>query len=607
MGTRSRGIRLAVVVAAASLVLAACGGDDPAEDEAGDEPADEPTDQEPADEPDAPADVQIVFAGEQEFSSYNNATAAENARRNVEVLNGVVGSFYNIGPDGLAVPNENYGTYELVSEDPQIVEYTYHPDAQWSDGTPLGCADWLLYWAANSGYYEHPTATNEDTGDPLPLFSSSGTSGVEDWVKPDCEQGDETIQIEYTRPYADWEVNSGRPGDRMPAHVAAEQAGLTTEEFIQAVRDDDVEALLGVAEFYNNGWVMNPGELLPEELMPSSGPYKIVEWVAGESVTLEYNEAYWGPPPASRTIVHRFLAQDQMPQALANGEVDIIDPQPNPDLANQVEGIQGVVVETGDQFTYEHLDFNMRPGHFFEDRQLREAFANCVPRQLIVENLIQPMNPDAAVLNARNTYSFQPDYDFQVEGSAAQDYAENDVDAARQILADTGNAGLEVRIGYFTPNPRRTSTVELVRDACEEAGFTIVDAGSDTFFGTELPEGNYDVALFGWIGSGYVSGTASTFMTPESCATGTTGNNYGCYSNPEVDELYNELLVELDIEAQRGIVKDIEAQLWEDLPTIPLFTFPSLTAWAEDVQGIVNNQSQDTITWNKHEWTRSAP
>lgn len=595
--TRGRA-RAAAAAAAALVVFASCAGD--ADEEPG---ADEPGTEEPA--VDAPADIAIVWAGEQEFASYNNSTADQNARRNVEVLNGVVGSFYTLAPDGFAVPNENYGTYELISDDPQIVEYTYHPDAAWSDGTPLGCADWLLYWAANSGHYEHPTQTDDD-GNPTTLFSTAGTAGVEDWVKPDCQEGDRSIQIEYEVVYADWEVDSGRPGDRMPAHIVAEQGGLTTEEFIQAIRDDDIDALLAAAEFYNNGWIMNPGELLPEDLIPSSGPYKLVEWVAGESVTLEYNEDYWGEPPAARSIVHRFFAQDQMAQALDNREVEIIDPQPNPDLASQLDGMQGVVVEPGESFIYEHLDFNLASGHYFEDRELREAFAKCVPRALIVENLIQPLKADAAVLNARNTYSFQPDYEEQIAGTAYESYLEVDIDGARQILEGKDMVGTEVRIGYQNnpPNPRRTNTVELIRDSCNEAGFEIVDHGMDPFFGGGLDQGDFDVALFGWIGSGYVSGTSSTFTTPGACAAGQKGNNNGCYSNPDVDELYRQLLSELDLDAQRVLVKEIETILWEDLPTIPLFTFPSIPAWADDLQGVINNQTQDTLTVHKHGWSR---
>jgi peptide/nickel transport system substrate-binding protein len=91
---------------------------------------------------------------------------------------------------------------------------------------------------------------------------------------------------------------------------------------------------------------------------------------------------------------------------------------------------------------------------------------------------------------------------------------------------------------------------------------------------------------------------------PEACAPGNTGNNNGCYSNPEVDALYGQLLAELDGDAARQLVKQIEDILWEDLPTFPLFTFPSLAAWADDVEGVQNNRTQGGITWNMHEWTR---
>lgn len=609
---RRRTVTVTAFAAAAALVLSACGGDDTTEtdeptdgsedttgDEEGDDEAgdDEAGDDEAGDDEGASGGT-VVYAAEQEFASYNNNTADQNAFRNTVILNGVLQGFWQYDPAGFAAPNENLGTYELVSEDPQIVEYTINDEAVWSDGTPVACADMLLGWAGNSGYYESGEETED--GDPVPLFSTAGTAGFSDWVKPDCDVEDKTLTVEYSEPYASWEAINPL---LLPAHVVAEQGGLSLEEFVEAIRNDDVDALRDAAEFYNNGWVMNPGELLDEELIPSNGPYKLSEWVAGESLTLTVNEEYWGPAPAADSIVFRFLAQDQMAQALQNGEVDLIDPQPNPDLLNQLEGIQGVVVETADQFVYEHLDFNMGPDQPFADRELREAFALCVPRERIVTNLIQPLNPEAEVLQARLTYSFQPDYEEQVAATNAADYAEQDIEAAAAILEEKGMVGMDVRIGYQQPNPRRTNQVELIRDACNEAGFNVIDNGTDDFFGVGLNEGDFEVAMFAWVGSAYVSGAASTFQSPEACAPGSKGNNNGCYSSEEVDALFDELLTELDPDAARDLVAEIEAVLWEDIPTIPLYTFPGLAAWAEDLQGVELNFSQGGITWNMEEWS----
>ena len=57
--------------------------------------------------------------------------------------------YYNNTPEW--VRNTDFGSYEVVSEDPLTVEYTITADAVWSDGVPIDEADMLLQWAAISG------------------------------------------------------------------------------------------------------------------------------------------------------------------------------------------------------------------------------------------------------------------------------------------------------------------------------------------------------------------------------------------------------------------------------------------------------------------------
>ena len=61
-----------------------------------------------------------------------------------------------------------------------------------------------------------------------------------------------------------------------------------------------------------------------------------------------------------------------------------MDPQPSVDLIGQLDGIDGVVVETGNQYIWEHFDFNFN-SEIWSDIQVREAFAKCLPRQQMVE------------------------------------------------------------------------------------------------------------------------------------------------------------------------------------------------------------------------------
>ncbi len=127
------------------------------------------------------------------------------------------------------------------------------------------------------------------------------------------------------------------------------------------------------------------------------------------------------------------------------------------------------------------------------------------------------------------------------------------------------------------------------------------DIGNEDFFEAEgeLATGAFDVAQFAWSGSPLKSGSASTFQTDG-------GNNNGNYSNPEVDALIDELLQEADPDAQLELVIEIETILWDDIATIPGFTFPGVLATAADAEGVVYNPTQAGLTWNAPEWIRTA-
>ena len=577
---------LLTLTASAALVLSACGGGGGGGDGGG--PAAQP------EGPKAPAAVTITHTFEQEFDAYNGNTSENNASKNNIVLQRVLTGFWFFDKGGNVAPNPDFGSYEKTSDDPLTVEYSINPKAVWSDGTPIDCDDILLWWAGNSG----------KIGDGI--FSASGTTGVELIEVPDCQAGDKDFTLKYTEPFADWE-SQGAPGaaDMLPAHVVEKQGGLDEQQFIDAVKAKDAKALAKAAKFYSSGWVMEPGQLLDEALIPSNGPFKLSKWDAGQSITLVANDKYWGDPPAVKTVVIRFIAQDEQAQALQNGEVNIIEPQANPDLLNQLEAAQGVKVVTGTQYLYDHLDFNFTKNNPFSDKRLREAFAKCVPRKLIVDNLIKPQQDDAKPMDVRNVAPFDPIYGTAVQGSGAEKYAAVDIAGAKKLLADAGKEGMRVGVGYNTPNPRRTQVVELIADSCGKAGFKVVDEGAKNFFEADgdLANARFDVALFGWAGSSLVSGWASTFTTPAACTPTQKGNNNGCYSNKEVDRLIKELNATIDPDQRAKLVADVERLLWEDLATIPLYSQPALSAWTDTLKSIEPNPSQASITWNMDDWS----
>jgi len=276
------------------------------------------------------------------------------------------------------------------------------------------------------------------------------------------------------------------------------------------------------------------------------------------------------------------------------------------DIVNQLKALgDKVKVQTGDQFSFEHLDYNFKTE--FSDLKVRQAFAKCVPRDQIVNNLLKPQNPNGTIAQSRFIFPFQPEYTDYVSGLGAEQYDKADIAGAKKLLADAGKTGMEVKIGWQkvpeAPNKRRVDTIALIKASCDQAGFKIVDGGTPTFFAKDLSAGSWDIALFAWIGSPLVSGDPSIYQTKKG---GKGGQNNGQYSNPKVDALLDSVTRELDKAKVLEIRKQVDQLLWDDLATIPLFPFPGLVATDAATSNVQINATNNDITWNAFDWTRTA-
>jgi ABC-type transport system substrate-binding protein len=535
------------------------------------------------------APITIKWGYAQEFSAYNANTNDGNALANIVVLNQLLRGFVYFKPDGSIGHDTDFGTFEKTSDNPLTVKYHINPKAVWSDGKPVNCDDVTLTWLANSNL----------TGDKG--FNAASTAGYEQMNAPQCKAGDKDFTITYKKPFADWEGGVFNWTSILPAHLVEAQAGMT-KTFVDYASTPTSPDLAKAIDFYNKGWAFNPGQL-NKDITLSDGPYLIDSWTGGQSLTLKANPKWWGTPPKAQTVVIRYIADDAQAQALQNGEINVMEPQPQVDILNQLKQ-QGskVNVQTGDQFSFEHLDFNFKTA--FADKNLRQAFALCVPRQQIVNNLIVPTNPTAKVLESRFVFPFQKQYsDFAGKIGDSQ-YDTVDIAKAKQLVTAAGKTGMTVRIGWLknptAPNKRRADTIALIQASCGQAGFKIVDAGSSTFFDKELPNGNFDVALFAWIGSPLVTANPPIYQTK---AGGLGGQNNGQYSNPQVDAEFTQLNQELNPDKQFALLKQIDTQLWTDLATIPLFAFPNVVATDSKVQNVKMNTTQQDLTWNAQDWT----
>ncbi|MEB2536923.1 ABC transporter family substrate-binding protein [Micrococcus luteus] len=538
-------------------------------------------------------DGSIAYSvGADDFLSYNGLQSNTYTTYNSAVVDRMFSSFWYFGTDGSIIPNEDFGTYEKTSDDPLTVKYTISDDAKWSDGTPVTAGDFIFHWAANND-------TVKAEGSETPLFDSiSFEQGKYIPEAPEGEADGKEFTVTYPEPYADWEILISTA---LPAHIVAKEAGMSFEELVTAAKEKDVEALTPAAEFWNDGWDFSPGELPDASLVPSMGPYKFKDggWQAGQSITLEANPEYWGTPAATKELVLRFADPKTHVQALQNGDLDVIEPQATVDTLQQLEGLgEDVNVQTGDQLTWEHVDYNRGEGSVFADSpELREAFALCLPRQQIVDNLIKPIYADAQVMNLREVFPFQDKYQEVVDAAYPKEMDQPNIDKAKELVEQSGVSKPTVRLGYQAGNQRRTETVALIKSSCDQAGFDVQDANSPVFFKEVMPAGDYDAALYAWAGSGQKASGANIYQSDGA-------QNQQSYNNPEVDAAWDKLATSLDENEQLEQVKTIEKLLWEDFQAIPLYAHPGLVGHKADVANVRDTAAQSGALWNVEQWVR---
>ena len=570
-------------------------------------------------------DTAVNVGWNQPFYSQNNLTSSGNATTNSNVLYLTNANFNYYDGDLNLVKNEDFGSYEVVSEDPLTVKYTVNEGVTWSDGTPVDAADLIMYWGPQNdnfdtveGNYDEEGNLQETEGGVYFDGSSVAMTLVSEF--PEISDDGRSVTLVYDSPRSDWEV-SFQPSP-IAAHAIAnialgiEDADEGKQAVIDAFQNNDAEALAKIANVWNTGFDFTS---LPDNelLYLSSSAYVMTDYVENQYLTVTARDDYdWGPAPKVESITIRYT-EDPLASvtALQNGEVDLIQPQSSVDVIETLEGIDGITYQAEEEGTYEHVDVMFNNGGPFDPatyggdedkaRAVRQAFLLSVPRAEIMEKLILPLNPEAQVRNSHTVVPGSPAYDDVVAGNGSDFYSDDD-EANRQkaieILADAGidtTTPIDVRFLYGASNVRRANEYQLIGASAAKVGFNVIDEGDDAWGGRLTQTDTYDASLFGWQ-------STNTFALNSEANYVTGGlNNFGGYSNSDIDGWYADM-ASASVEEEKELTINIEKQLNEDGFSVPIFQFPGVVAWRDALSGVKMIPISPTIFWNYWEWEISA-
>jgi peptide/nickel transport system substrate-binding protein len=550
---RLRTARLAALLVGLAMVAAGCGGGD----EGGDTSGGSTTA--------IKEGGTLSYASDQEQAGFNPNTAKDNLFALSSIVTGIYPSVFNIHPDFTVQLDPNFmDSAELTNEDPQTVVYKIKQEAVWSDGTPVTADDFIFWW-------ENCNETNKKA-------DCVSTTGYKDIESVKGSDGGKTVTTVYKNKFADWKSLFSQY--IIPAHYGEKQQG---------------------------GW--NTGFDKSPEKIPSAGPYIVDSYTPGQNLTLKRNDKYWGPKAHLDSIVFRYLPESTtQPAALQNNEVDMMYGQPQLDQVSIVKAIPDVTSSISFGLQYEHLDFNTKNPQL-ADVAVRKAFATGLNLQEIVDRTVKQFSDKATILGNRFYMNGQPQYQDH-RGS----YGNGDTAAAEKMLTDAGYAKgadgiyakggkkLSFNISTTQGNKLRETQEQLVQAQAKKFGMEIKikNAEAEVLFGEWLPEHNYDIANFAWVGTPFaVSSNDPIFRTG-------SAQNYGQYSNPKFDQLMTQAIGELDEKKAAELANQADQILYEDMATLPLYQKPQLLAYRNTFTGIGENLSSQGPFWNAGTWAQKA-
>ena len=476
----------------------------------------------------------------------------------------------------------------------QVVTYTINPKAVWGNGTPISADDFIYNWQAQSGN----AAYTDIGGKPYDAASTSGydqiasVTGSQPAGGAACAPGSaadrnaglcpngSVVTVKYTKPFADWQdlfLNL------VPAKVGR-VVGWNT-------------GFSGASQTISGSW------------------YTIQSYTPNQSVVLVRNPKYWGTPGKLDKIVYSFFNDDtQEVPALQNNEVQVINPTSvSNSIVQTAAQIPNVTKVTVPGLEFEHLDFN-QADPYLAKLPVRQAIAYGTNRQEIISHTVGEISPGIKPLGNRMFVATQSQY---VDNGGQ--YTNTNDSKAQSLLKGLGFT--KASDGYFQPNygPQkgqdltftiqsttgnaiRSQTEQLFQAQMKQIGIkiNIQNYDANTFFGTNLPNGTFQIAEFAWVSSPFVSGNQSIY-----CSYTDTTNcsaNYDHYANPQVDQLMANGSAATSTSQEVNDFNQADKILWQDMVTLPLYQSPEYFAWNSTYGNVIPNTSLLGITWNANLW-----
>jgi peptide/nickel transport system substrate-binding protein len=542
-----RGRSLATVaLASAALVLSGCAEserDNGGEGEAGDEGG----------------GGTFVFAGAAEPELLDPAFASDGETFRVarQIFEGLVGT-----EPGTADPAPLLAEDWEASDDGLTYEFTLRTGVKFHDGTDFNAEAVCFNF---DRWYNFPEAVQSDDfayyyGKLFRGFAEGPKAG--EGIYEGCTaDGEDKVTIELNSPFAGFISALSLPALSMQSPSALEE------------HQDDSASNVNTTAYSTQ----HP---------TGTGPFEFESWERGNQVTLKRFDDYWGETAQVDTVrVVAITDAKARATAVQNGEVDGADLIGPADLQPLEDA--GMQIEAREPFTVLYLGMNQKTEPL-DDIKVRQAIAHAIDKEAVAAASL-PEGSELAI-------NFMP----QSVNGWTDDVTtyEYDPDKARELLEEAGADGATIDFNYptdvsrpYMPSP--ADTFNVLRSQLQEVGLNIrpvADVWSPDYLDKVTGTDDHGIHLLGWTGDYNDSDNfVGVFF-------GTATDEFG-FDNKELFDKISEARGIPTLEEQTPLYEEINRDIAEFVPGVPLaHPAPSL-AFGPDVEGYVSSPVNDEV-WN---------
>jgi len=452
-------------------------------------------------------------------------------------------------------------------------QYTFEfkDDAVWDDGSPITGEDYVFSVKA----VKHP------------LTSTAGYSGYFQWISD--------IKIDSLNPrkfsvlFKEHYMLSKELASTIevyPRYIYDPSNALTSIRIsdLDAGNIDELisknESLKTFAEDFNS-------IKFSRDNISNCGPYKLKEWIASQSITLEKKEDYWGKKypdiealhAGADEIIFHFIADEAaIMSQLKEGNLDVyneVSAESFFDLKTNMTYDEKFQFFTPELMKFYYVALNNTSPEI-SDPNVRKALAKLVD----VEQLIKIQEKGLG----RQTVGFinekKPYYNSTLEPIA------HDVEGAKEILAEQGwedtnyNGTIDKKVGnqlvemeldmYITGSDLSKSIALLLKENAKKAGITIniIQKQYKDIRDSHLKTGDYDMTILSINQDLTLDDPYGKWHSENA----TPGNrNYYRYISERSDEIIDSIRSTKDDATRNRLYLELQAEMYKDQPVIFLY------------------------------------